>query len=312
MEIDKVHRSLTNLSNDVTTITKLTSNISYSYTEDFYPNLNLSFSQTAEAKLRTYDYPMLKRSQSHKRHHFKVDIGTIVNEELNEEDSENITAINYSQCSFSSSNHDIDDIEILKKISRSPPHLNCKQKEDYLSPKTQLLLSNLKAELNNSFNRLNEDVPEEEWDKPVSSNYHSICKVLVLYNDNEKISRNTREKEVIMFNDQNLDEREENNTKNYLNKKYDCCNNENDNNDESFSHILINRHNLSSYSNMSNQDPNEYTTDQVCVIPTIFSRILKQEALRSININQDDYDGEPNDEEHYNLDYYNGDNNSNV
>lgn len=289
MEIDKVHQSLTNSSNDVTTITKLTSNISYSYTEDFYPNLNLSFSQTAEARLRTYDYPVLKRSQSHKRHHFKVDIGTIVNEELNEDDSENITSINYSQCSFASSQNNIDELDILNKFTLSP-HLNSDIKEEYLSPKTQLLLANLNSEFNYTFNKLDEGVPEEEWVNLVSPNYRSISKVLVLSNDNGEILDNKDNDNDNMddplFLGRHSGEKEgtsyENKENNDDNKDKSGCNG---NDDESFGHIQINRHNLSSLSNLSNQDLNEYNPDQVGVIPTIFSRILRQEVLRNMNNN---------------------------
>lgn len=109
-------QSMTNSSNDAAKITKQTSMLS-SYTEDFpNNNLNLSYNPHSDRKhFINSDSPLLKTSQSHKRRHFKVDIGNIVNEELNEDDSE-----------------------------------ICNQKDSSLSPKTKLLIYNLKANPINS------------------------------------------------------------------------------------------------------------------------------------------------------------------
>ena len=55
-----------------------------------YQNLNLSYNNSFhtinQSKAFLEDSPQIKRSYSHKRRHYKVDIGNIVNEELDEDE----------------------------------------------------------------------------------------------------------------------------------------------------------------------------------------------------------------------------------
>lgn len=93
MEHDKLH-SIANTSNDITTRTKQGSAMSITNDDVNNKMLNLSnISYLTEKKFTNMliSNPLpLKRSKSHKRHHFKVEIGNIVNEELNEDDTEQI------------------------------------------------------------------------------------------------------------------------------------------------------------------------------------------------------------------------------
>ncbi|MBQ2137157.1 MAG: extracellular solute-binding protein, partial [Selenomonas sp.] len=86
-----------NSSVDGTMITKQTSNLSTlnNYYDEIYPNnLNLSYSiltNKNKNKKKILEIPKLKRSKSHKKQDYKnKNIGTIVYEELNEDDSENL------------------------------------------------------------------------------------------------------------------------------------------------------------------------------------------------------------------------------
>jgi hypothetical protein len=97
MEVNKSKSNKLNSSVDVTMITKQTSNISTlnNYYDEIYPNnLNLSYSiltNKNKNKKKISEIPKLKRSQSHKKQDYKnKNIGTIVYEELNEDDSENL------------------------------------------------------------------------------------------------------------------------------------------------------------------------------------------------------------------------------
>ena len=97
MEVNKSKSNKLNSSVDVTMITKQTSNISTlnNYYDEIYPNnLNLSYSiltNKNKNKKKISELPKLKRSQSHKKQDYKnKNIGTIVYEELNEDDSENL------------------------------------------------------------------------------------------------------------------------------------------------------------------------------------------------------------------------------
>jgi hypothetical protein len=92
MDLDKAQSLLTNTNVNSKIITKQTSNVSTNIENNIPESLNLSyniFKDEKNLKNKIYDTPKLKRSQSHKRHHFKVDIGKIINEEQNEDDSEN-------------------------------------------------------------------------------------------------------------------------------------------------------------------------------------------------------------------------------
>ena len=93
MYFDKNQSSLTNTNVNTNTkiATKQTSNVSTNIENNIPGSLNLSYSifkdeKNLKSKIIS-DTPKLKRSQSHKRHHFKVDIGKIINEEQNEDDN---------------------------------------------------------------------------------------------------------------------------------------------------------------------------------------------------------------------------------
>ena len=95
MFLDKNKSSLTNTNVNTNTkiATKQTSNVLTNIENNIPGSLNLSYSifkdeKNLKSKIIS-DTPKLKRSQSHKRHHFKVDIGKIINEEQNEDDSDN-------------------------------------------------------------------------------------------------------------------------------------------------------------------------------------------------------------------------------
>ena len=90
MDLDKAQSLLTNTNVNSKIITKQTSNVSTNIENNIPESLNLSyniFKDEKNLKNKIYDTPKLKRSQSHKRHHFKVDIGKIINEEQNEDDN---------------------------------------------------------------------------------------------------------------------------------------------------------------------------------------------------------------------------------
>ena len=93
MHLDKNKSSLTNTNVNTNTkiATKQTSNVSTNIENNIPGSLNLSYSifkdeKNLKSKIIS-DTPKLKRSQSHKRHHFKVDIKKIINEEQNEDDN---------------------------------------------------------------------------------------------------------------------------------------------------------------------------------------------------------------------------------
>jgi hypothetical protein len=93
MFLDKNKSSLTNTNVNTNTkiATKQTSNVSTNIENNIPGSLNLSYSifkdeKNLKSKIIS-DTPKLKRSQSHKRHHFKVDIKKIINEEQNEDDN---------------------------------------------------------------------------------------------------------------------------------------------------------------------------------------------------------------------------------
>ena len=93
MYFDKNQSSLTNTNVNTNTkiATKQTSNVSTNIENNIPGSLNLSYSifkdeKNLKSKIIS-DTPKLKRSQSHKRHHFKVDIKKIINEEQNEDDN---------------------------------------------------------------------------------------------------------------------------------------------------------------------------------------------------------------------------------
>ena len=97
MEVNKSKSNKLNSSVDGTMITKQTSNLSTlnNYYDEIYPNnLNLSYSiltNKNKNKKKILELPKLKRSKSHKKQDYKnKNIGTIVYEELNEDDSENL------------------------------------------------------------------------------------------------------------------------------------------------------------------------------------------------------------------------------
>ena len=97
MEVNKSKSNKLNSSVDGTMITKQTSNLSTlnNYYDEIYPNnLNLSYSiltNKNKNKKKILEIPKLKRSKSHKKQDSKnKNIGTIVYEELNEDDSENL------------------------------------------------------------------------------------------------------------------------------------------------------------------------------------------------------------------------------
>jgi len=124
MHLDKNKSSLTNTNVNTNTkiATKQTSNVSTNIENNIPGSLNLSYSifkdeKNLKSKIIS-DTPKLKRSQSHKRHHFKVDIKKIINEEQNEDD--NFEGRNFLH---------------LNKVSD-------KILNDY-SPKTQYLIINL-------------------------------------------------------------------------------------------------------------------------------------------------------------------------
>ena len=124
MYLDKNKSSLTNTNVNTNTkiATKQTSNVSTNIENNIPGSLNLSYSifkdeKNLKSKIIS-DTPKLKRSQSHKRHHFKVDIKKIINEEQNEDD--NFEGRNFLH---------------LNKVSD-------KILNDY-SPKTQYLIINL-------------------------------------------------------------------------------------------------------------------------------------------------------------------------
>ena len=124
MYFDKNQSSLTNTNVNTNTkiATKQTSNVSTNIENNIPGSLNLSYSifkdeKNLKSKIIS-DTPKLKRSQSHKRHHFKVDIKKIINEEQNEDD--NFEGRNFLH---------------LNKVSD-------KILNDY-SPKTQYLIINL-------------------------------------------------------------------------------------------------------------------------------------------------------------------------
>ena len=124
MYLDKNKSSLTNTNVNTNTkiATKQTSNVSTNIENNIPGSLNLSYSifkdeKNLKSKIIS-DTPKLKRSQSHKRHHFKVDIKKIINEEQDEDD--NFEGRNFLH---------------LNKVSD-------KILNDY-SPKTQYLIINL-------------------------------------------------------------------------------------------------------------------------------------------------------------------------
>ena len=124
MFLDKNKSSLTNTNVNTNTkiATKQTSNVSTNIENNIPGSLNLSYSifkdeKNLKSKIIS-DTPKLKRSQSHKRHHFKVDIKKIINEEQDEDD--NFEGRNFLH---------------LNKVSD-------KILNDY-SPKTQYLIINL-------------------------------------------------------------------------------------------------------------------------------------------------------------------------
>ena len=124
MYLDKNKSSLTNTNVNTNTkiATKQTSNVLTNIENNIPGSLNLSYSifkdeKNLKSKIIS-DTPKLKRSQSHKRHHFKVDIKKIINEEQNEDD--NFEGRNFLH---------------LNKVSD-------KILNDY-SPKTQYLIINL-------------------------------------------------------------------------------------------------------------------------------------------------------------------------
>ena len=124
MHLDKNKSSLTNTNVNTNTkiATKQTSNVLTNIENNIPGSLNLSYSifkdeKNLKSKIIS-DTPKLKRSQSHKRHHFKVDIKKIINEEQNEDD--NFEGRNFLH---------------LNKVSD-------KILNDY-SPKTQYLIINL-------------------------------------------------------------------------------------------------------------------------------------------------------------------------
>ena len=124
MYFDKNQSSLTNTNVNTNTkiATKQTSNVLTNIENNIPGSLNLSYSifkdeKNLKSKIIS-DTPKLKRSQSHKRHHFKVDIKKIINEEQNEDD--NFEGRNFLH---------------LNKVSD-------KILNDY-SPKTQYLIINL-------------------------------------------------------------------------------------------------------------------------------------------------------------------------
>jgi hypothetical protein len=93
MYFDKNQSSLTNTNVNTNTkiATKQTSNVLTNIENNIPGSLNLSYSifkdeKNLKSKIIS-DTPKLKRSQSHKRHHFKVDIKKIINEEQNEDDN---------------------------------------------------------------------------------------------------------------------------------------------------------------------------------------------------------------------------------
>ena len=93
MFLDKNKSSLTNTNVNTNTkiATKQTSNVLTNIENNIPGSLNLSYSifkdeKNLKSKIIS-DTPKLKRSQSHKRHHFKVDIKKIINEEQNEDDN---------------------------------------------------------------------------------------------------------------------------------------------------------------------------------------------------------------------------------
>ena len=91
MDLDKPKSLLTNTNVNTKIKTKQTSNVSTNIENNIPENINLSYSMFKDEKNlknKIYETPKLKRSQSHKRHHFKVDIKKIINEEQNEDDSE--------------------------------------------------------------------------------------------------------------------------------------------------------------------------------------------------------------------------------
>ena len=122
MDLDKAQSLLTNTNVNSKIITKQTSNVSTNIENNIPESLNLSYNifkdeKNLKSKIIS-DTPKLKRSQSHKRHHFKVDIKKIINEEQNEDD--NFEGRNFLH---------------LNKVSD-------KILNDY-SPKTQYLIINL-------------------------------------------------------------------------------------------------------------------------------------------------------------------------
>ena len=93
MYFDKNQSSLTNTNVNTNTkiATKQTSNVLTNIENNIPGSLNLSYSifkdeKNLKSKIIS-DTPKLKRSQSHKRHHFKVDIKKIINEEQDEDDN---------------------------------------------------------------------------------------------------------------------------------------------------------------------------------------------------------------------------------
>ena len=91
MDLDKAQSLFTNTNVKTKIVTKQTSNVSTNIENNFPASSNLSYSiikDEKNLKNKIYETPKLKRSQSHKRHHFKVDIGKIINEEQNEDDWE--------------------------------------------------------------------------------------------------------------------------------------------------------------------------------------------------------------------------------
>lgn len=236
-------QSMTNSSNDAAKITKQTSMLS-SYTEDFpNNNLNLSYNPHSDRKhFINSDSPLLKTSQSHKRRHFKVDIGNIVNEELNEDDSE-----------------------------------ICNQKDSSLSPKTKLLIYNLKA---NPINSKRKIVFSEKKKKSIG---HSIKNVLSNFEDYFD------QDESMSFDDNlNLDDDYDEMRLDNFDLDNSICNEieKNNNNYNKFDLEFGDKFSFRDECKINNNNANNciinssyYKIDNV---PTILGRILKQEAEGNI------------------------------
>ena len=151
MDLDKPKSLLTNTNVNTKIKTKQTSNVSTNIENNIPESFNLPYSVFKDDfKNKIYETPKLKRSQSHKRHHFKVDIKKRINEEQNEDDSE---------------------IKNLLKLNKIPDTIL-----NNVSPKTQFLIINLFSDkyytweqFDDNFN-LNDSLEEENKIEKLETN----------------------------------------------------------------------------------------------------------------------------------------------